>query len=161
MNTNEKAAMSEEGLDLSQFDGYTPGPWVSDRNADFAGVYSDDTTGSIVAQVAPFRFAPRKASEVAGNQKLIAAAPQLLAELRNARTLLAQKDDEIARLRKDAGRYRFLRDVADADLSQPHISMHVCSDWGNWKNTWETGEEADSAIDAALESAKRDEGEGS
>jgi hypothetical protein len=63
-------------------------------------------------------------------------------------------------MRKDAERYRFLRDDSDPDSDHPYITRHLVSDWGNWRNTWEHAEAADAHIDAALTATHADEAKG-
>jgi len=53
-------------------------------------------------------------------------------------------------LELDAARYRWLRDVADADSGHPYVTIHKTNDCGKWFNTWECGEGLDAAIDAAM-----------
>lgn len=50
-------------------------------------------------------------------------------------------------LEADALRYRFLRDVSDADLQQPYICQEQQNSWGKWFSTPLTAEEADKLID--------------
>jgi hypothetical protein len=55
---------------------FTPGPWLAEKIGKW-GVYSDDATGSIVAQCGGFKFAPRPEVEQEANAHLIAAAPEM------------------------------------------------------------------------------------
>ena len=57
---------------------------------------------------------------------------------------------EIRELRKDAERYRWLRNKADPDFEQPYVSIHRPNSWGKWINSWESGDECDAVIDAAM-----------
>ncbi|QDV34965.1 hypothetical protein [Tautonia plasticadhaerens] len=63
---------------------HTPGPWECgdpSRGESPVLVYCDDATGSIVAQVGDFQYAPRPRAEALANARLIAAAPELLDRL--------------------------------------------------------------------------------
>jgi hypothetical protein len=58
----------------------TAGPWVTDD--DLPGrVYSDDATGSIIAQFDGFMYAPRADGEMSANTHLAAAAVNALPAL--------------------------------------------------------------------------------
>ncbi len=68
----------------------------------------------------------------------------LVSELRR---LVAENES----LRKDAERYRWLRDSADCD--EGIAPMHqLCSDWGRFYWSQVEGDDLDAAIDAAKES---------
>jgi hypothetical protein len=77
---------TKEPIDLAQFEGHTAGPWKVDS---FAGttVWSDNgVAGSIIATCPskgdPFAY---HRDNIVSNARLIAAAPALLAELRERR----------------------------------------------------------------------------
>ena len=63
---------------------WTPGPWIPKDtvkgNYEFS-IHCSDATGSIVAQVGGFPYAPRSLKETAANARLIAAAPELYAAM--------------------------------------------------------------------------------
>ena len=50
----------------------------------------------------------------------------------------------------DAARYRFLRDVSDADEQQPYICQEQQDSWGTWRSIALDPSEADTLIDAAM-----------
>lgn len=64
---------------------HTPGPWSLDARYPL-NVYSDDSTGSIVARCGGkgFEYVSRRDSEITANVRLIAAAPDLLEACRDA-----------------------------------------------------------------------------
>ena len=65
---------------------HTPGPWLADKplkTMQGMGVYCDDATGSIVAQVGGFLSVHRSDQEDEANAHLISAAPELLEALKD------------------------------------------------------------------------------
>lgn len=70
---------------------HTHGPWILDSAAAEGAVYCSDATGSIVARTRGdgFEYAPRPTEEWTANARLIAAAPDLLASLKETREALA------------------------------------------------------------------------
>jgi hypothetical protein len=56
---------------------------------------------------------------------------------------------ELERLKKDAARYRFIRDN-DPDSEGPYITRHIQNSWGKWGNTVERGTAADDLIDTLM-----------
>lgn len=74
-------------LDLSQFEGHTPGPWESDGSC--VRIYQDGRVEFCVAG-----GAADPPGMMHSNARLIAAAPQLLAELREARARVEKLEDE-------------------------------------------------------------------
>lgn len=61
--------------------------------------------------------------------------------------------DEVARY---AARYRWLRS-ANADDDVPYVAIQKTNGWGKTSSCWLQEDEADQAIDAAIQSAARDE----
>ena len=78
-------------LDLTQFTGHTPGPWVAGRRPEHGhAAWVDDSTEDIICTVA--NKPKGKMAECDANARLIAAAPDLLAEVERLRSFV-----EIAR----------------------------------------------------------------
>lgn len=73
---------------------HTPGPYVVEETTHVTegryscGVYCDDKTGSLVAQVGGFRYVLRGLEETQANARLFAAAPDMLEALRLAEAAL-------------------------------------------------------------------------
>jgi len=68
--------------------------------------------------------------------------------------LFARAAEEVDALRKDAERYRWLRDKADPDSNQPYVTVYKKNSWGKWFNSVEIGSFLDAAIDAAIDAAR-------
>ena len=79
-------------LDLSQFDGHTPGPWGVD---DDQGI--TEPSGGYVGSV---RLNSYCDLSVDPDARLIAAAPDLLAELKELRSYKAEMEGRLNTLRK-------------------------------------------------------------
>lgn len=87
--------------------------------------------------------------------KEIAELPDMVAfrMTNSARTLIVTALEGVAEnaaLRKDAGRYRWLRERARTETGEPWIARSFL--WG--MSAW-TGEHADAAIDAAIAQDKK------
>ena len=100
----------------------TPGPWCSNESR----VYFPNLKGGF-----DLRCAPRADANAA---YIAAASPDVVVGLL----------DRIAELEKDAKRYRFIR-VGDPD-NAVMTWVHGLDDW----TPWESPEDADAAIDAAM-----------
>ena len=70
------------------------------------------------------------------------------------RKILALREGD----RRDAERYRWLRDSADPDSGDVYATRHLQNGWGKWSNTVEQGSGLDAAIDTAIATLR---GEGS
>lgn len=58
---------------------------------------------------------------------------------------------QLAEAQKDAERYRAMRNgETDPDMGHPYCTIHKKNSWGKWFNTYEAGAALDAAIDAAL-----------
>lgn len=92
-------------IDLTQFEGHTPGPWAV-YPKDFQIIV--DTRGYIVACAVKDWMVPNILQSVEINSRLLAAAPDLLAELKAARaevsrlTAIVSRPDIAAVLRGEA-----------------------------------------------------------
>lgn len=83
--------MASEPLDLSAFDGITPGEWAIPTEPVFnAGIVCN---GSLIAAVAPVG----SNAECRANQRAIAALPKLLAEVTRLRAVEAELRGEMKR----------------------------------------------------------------
>ena len=78
-----------------------------------------------------------------------AAILELLDELADHERAYALLFKENAELRKDADRYRWLRNKANPDDGVPAVTDERCNDWGKWYHIYPSGEELDAAIDSA------------
>lgn len=94
----------------------TPGPWVTDDELP-GRVFSDDATGSIIAQFDGFRFAPRADDEMSANTHLAAAAVNALPALLHQ---LAERAAEVERLTEEGRRDRshFYREQERAEAAE-------------------------------------------
>jgi hypothetical protein len=63
---------------------HSKAPWTMDERYPF-NIYSNDSTGSIVAKCGEFEFVNRSAEETQANMKLITAAPDMLSTLKQLR----------------------------------------------------------------------------
>lgn len=69
--------------------------------------------------------------------------------------ILSYSQAQLAEYKRDAERYRWLRDIADPDMEQPCIMIHLQDSWGNWK--WQVihPHEIDGRIDAAMDQTEQ------
>jgi len=84
----------EPGLDLSAFDGHTPGPWQMSGARSLSPVYKGHGVGPDGKDyVVTVPYTDRFHHECLANSRLIAAAPLLLAELRRLRDVRASPEE--------------------------------------------------------------------
>lgn len=121
-------------MDLTQIDGHTPGPWVVNGN----DVVADD--GSVIADVAGGYWWRGRRPPFAANARLLAAAPELLAEVRRltaeAAALRRERDRLAARLAEIERAADLDADIIEAQRAvvQQLASRPVCNWAGQCKH---------------------------
>ena len=102
----------QKPLDLAQFEGHTPGPWIADP-------FDPQWDGEIrIGNGLPIATPRQGAHNADANTLLLTAAPALLAECRRQREQIKVLREQVKTLRGRLGHYENVPPMQDSEAAQ-------------------------------------------